>query len=193
MKVETFETTEIGMEGKIENFEETKQLCDKLELKGQQKFLNGETKQVTPYRKITAQEKLVYSTICSKTTNLNDYDDAIVPLRILQVGAHAMETGLITELVVWHCPNGDVKDPVLIGRKKKGSYDYEDYLLARWGEELEPFSELSKKALDILKLEARASLQKEALELKNAEANLDTLVESSFAKGSRFSASFYCS
>jgi hypothetical protein len=42
MKIESFEITEQGIEGKIENFDESKDLVEKLGLEGQTKFYKTE-------------------------------------------------------------------------------------------------------------------------------------------------------
>lgn len=201
MLVETYEITELTENGVVENPEETKALIESLGLTEQEKFFNGEKQSVFPYRKMTAKEGLVYRTICSKSSKLEKYGDGLIPLRVLQVAAHAKafesSTGtlFIDELEVLHCPTADIKDPVLVGKHNTknswGGTDTEFYLLARWGEALESFSELSKIALKMLKDKVKAELAHGIAELKTLEASLDATVESKFNNGEAVSVSVY--
>jgi hypothetical protein len=154
MKVETFEVTETNECGPdIE--QEQLMLIESLGLTGQRKLISngkeGETN-LCPYRKMTADEKVVYSVLLSRRVNLEDYCDATIPTRVLQVAAHAKELE-IGKLAVWCPENADDPDPVLVAYT--GSYlnggERELWLLARWGEHLVPFDDLVKKAMVILR------------------------------------------
>jgi hypothetical protein len=203
MKVETFEITEMNSAGEVENFEETKSLADKLGLSKQLAFFKPTevgTTQVFPYRKVTKQELLVYTTLCPCETKLADYGDSVIPLRILQVIAHVNELNFVDELYLWHPENADYKDPILVGKVWKDKANigskystHENYLLGRWGDELESLDIMSKKALQVIKEKATLEF-KEVLEtVKFKGANIETLIEKKFALGERFSVSFYCS
>jgi hypothetical protein len=154
MEVETFEVSELTAEGKldIEDVEAFKTAINDLELDGQKKFLpddEGPDKElgpVNPYRKMTKEEHFVYSTVCSAKVDLSRYAESILPLRVLQVAAHANK--MFQDLEVWHAPNADIEDPVLVGINNKGSYGRVSFfLLARWGETLVPFDELKEVAI----------------------------------------------
>jgi len=192
VEIETFETTEVGVEGKIENFEESKGLCEKLGLEGQKEFFNEEKKEIIPYRKITAQEKLVYETILPTKHKLKDYSDGVIPLRVLQVAAHAIELGICTVVEVWHQPNGDVKDPLLVG-KADDKYSTEYFILARWGEILEPFNKLAEIAKKILIAEYKGRIQKVIHEAKQFECTLEAQAERAILTGKGPSISCYIS
>jgi hypothetical protein len=156
MLIETFEVTELNDKLELDNTEDSQKLVDSLELAGQKKFFNKQDDKpvsVFPYRKMTSEEAHVYSTLCSQHTTIKEYSDGIIPLRVLEIAAFVNETGFIDELEVWHPANGDIKDPVLVGKKKvPGKYGEttELYILARWGIVLQPFVELAKYAKDIL-------------------------------------------
>jgi hypothetical protein len=155
--VETYEVTELNDKLELDNSEESQKIVDSLALDGQKKFFNkidDKPVSVFSYRKMTSEEAHVYSTLCSQHTTIKEYSDGIIPLRVLEIAAFVNETGFIDELEVWHPANGDIKDPVLVGKKKVknkyGNTDTELYILARWGTVLQPLVELAKYAKDIL-------------------------------------------
>lgn len=162
MLVETFEVTEVDADGNVECDAEALELIEQLGLAGQQKLLtksdDGKDTRC-PYRKMTLEERLVYTTICPKDSELRSFSDSAIPVRVLQVAAHAV--GLFEEIRVWSARTADIKDPVLVG-KNKGSdgYTYEFFMLARWGEVLEPFDKLLALALDIARKSRKACLAK---------------------------------
>lgn len=149
MQVETYEVTEITESGA--DLEPVQiQLIEQLGLQGQQSLIkDGQEsgKSIDPYRVVTKEEHFVYTTLFPKCVEISRYSDAVIPVRVLQVIAHAREIG-IGELYVW-CPDTAYKDdPVLVAQR----YSWETSsakLLARWGECLRPFDELAKEAVKI--------------------------------------------
>jgi hypothetical protein len=141
MLVETFEATELDHEGTPECEAEALELINSLGLEGQRELLTESREGVVrcPYRKMTQQEAWAYGVICPKVSPLKKFSDGPIPVRVLQVAAHA--NGLFDEVEVWSAKDADIKDPVLVGIKKKG-YERERFLLARWGDELLPFGEV---------------------------------------------------
>lgn len=165
MLVETFECAEIVHEP-IEATEEAISLIEAMELEGQQGLLTkGATdKPVSrcPYRVIRRDENFVYRTLCPKATEIQKYNAAPIPLRVLQIAAHAKSLGMFKRLVVWSQEEMEEKDPVLVGCTD--SWDYssnQTYILARWGDELETFAVLLKRACTV----AKDRLQQEARRL----------------------------
>ena len=193
MDIETYEVTEVCEKGSTENFEQTKEIINDLDLKGQMKFVDNETQEVHPYRKLTGQEKLVYETLLPEVTLLKDYDDSIIPLRVLQVAAHALSLGVITEIEVWHTSNADVKDPLLVGTNGKGKYssDTAYYILARWGDVLENFQVLSENARKMLVDEANAKITTVISQVTALKESIAENVKDKFNKGQKVSISFY--
>lgn len=154
MQVETFECTETAHEP-IEACEEAVRLMDELGLDGQKTLVTKSEKtgfdSRCPYREMNGTESFVYRVLCPEESSLKDYGRSPIPLRVLQVAAHAKSLGIFKELRVWDRASPAVKDPVLVGVKKHLQYDWMDgpvFILARWGEELETFSVLAKRAFD---------------------------------------------
>jgi len=152
MQVETFECQETAAEP-IEATEEAVSLIEQMGLEGQLELVRpkSDSKPAArcPYRQITAEESFVYRTICPRVFPLNKYNSAPIPLRVLQIAAHAKSLNICTRFEVWDKSQDEVKDPVLIG-VVGGNYDWEvksRFILARWGEVLETFSVLLKRAI----------------------------------------------
>lgn len=152
VQVETFECSETAAEP-IEASEEAIALINELGLAGQQELVakpEGKPESRCPYREITAEERMVYRTLCPEKCNLDQYKASPVPLRVLQLAAHANSLGLFQRMEVWDCESVLVPDPVLVAHT--GKYDWSDnttFILARWGAELETFAVLLKKAVEI--------------------------------------------
>ena len=146
MQVETYEFGEVAADGEpLEHDDESLQLIEQLGLEGQRKLIAGAGDEATriPYRKMTKEESLVYEQLFTRKTPINDYADEPLPLRVLQVAAHAHD--IFDSVVVWHEPNADINDPILVGLKEEEIVT-EQFILARWGAALAPFSELKKAA-----------------------------------------------
>lgn len=179
MQVETFEQTEVAG-GKLEdeNSPEALALIESLGLKGQQKMMKkneeGDTIR-SPYRLMTVREKRVYQTLFPKTVDVEDYRDSMVPLRVLQVIAHAQKLGIFGRIDVW-CENDKPRDPVLVGVMKEGHEEHH-HILARWGDALESFEVLVKRAKDKLLEEFGTNALKKKMEAEQALATLPGLVE----------------
>lgn len=192
MQVETFEVTEIGQEGEIQDCEQVKKLVEELGLEGQKSFFEEGVKEVFPYRKMTAQEMLVYGTLCPEKTDLEKYREHVIPLRVLQVASHALQTGLIKKIQVWYPNSSDIKDPVLVGMENPDSWSNKGwFLLARWGEVLEAFPILCEQAKKVLLNMAKASARKVESEIASATSGLEEKVNAAFDNGKRIQFSFY--
>lgn len=160
MQVETYELAEVAEQTR-EQSEECAALAESLGLEGQRAyFAAGSDAPAIPYRKVTAEEAFAYGILCPSTTLLADYKDGPIPLRVLQVAAHAK--GMFRHLQVWHPASAREKDPVLVGS------DYEHgwcravsktFILARWGEELESFPVLLERAVAAAEKKLRAAWQ----------------------------------
>ena len=153
--VETFECPETAAEP-IEATEEAIAIIESLGLEGQQTLIKQPDEceegfaTRNPYRLIRKDERFVYGVLCPKQTLLATYKDSPVPLRVLQVAAHASE--FFTRLWVLHQPEVEEKDPVLIGCGGDSDYSVDwktAHILARWGEELETFATLLMRAVSV--------------------------------------------
>lgn len=173
MLVETFECEETAAET-LEVNEAARELIEKLDLVGQKQLISPEKKERLPYRVMTADEQFTFSVLCPKHARLNSYAASSIPLRVLQVAAHAKETGLFKELMVWHVDDAVTKDPVLVGIANPAPGDWRDrtFYLARWGEVLDEMPALFARAIQI----ARTTIVERLTEIiRDAKHDLETL------------------
>lgn len=148
MLVETFEQQ---VEQHPEACEEASRLIAELGLEGQRTLTNpdeGDTR--CPYRQWHADEMEVYSLLCPSTDKAEDYDADTIPLRVLQVLAHAKSLGIYESFQIIHAANPAVKDPILLGVPSGQQWSRSKWhILARWGAELDEFPVLVEKAAKI--------------------------------------------
>lgn len=159
MIVETYEVDEVGAEHP-EVSDEAVRLVAELGLSGQRKFTepDGDLKLKTraPYREVTAEEMFVIKMLCPIEVDLEKYDRAPIPIRVLQVAAHAKDCGMFTKLVV-RCPRSESdRDPFLLGLDKE-TYSSKRFILARWADDVDEWPALVKKALSKWKEKALAT------------------------------------
>lgn len=188
MPVETYECSETASEP-IEIAEEAIDLIEQLGLDGQRELVtprDGDDRgSRLPYREMTRDERFVYSVLCPNSVKLAAYKQAPIPVRVLQVAAHAKDH--FGELVVWDKENAEEKDPVLVGIK--GNYPYGNYrifILARWGDELESFPVLLTRAVEKGRERFKSECAKAMAKLKSRmdsvdESSMDDLCDSSGA------------
>lgn len=181
MEVETYEVLSLDVRADGTVFNETVDaeaiaLVETLGLEGQKRWTqeSNDTEPVVtrvPYRRVEAREVVVFRTLFPQEIPIERYSAEPIPLRVLQVAAHAKDLGL--ELYVW-CPNdSQVDDPVLIGKRKDptASWRKESLLLARWGRALLPFEELQEKAKKIIISQARLAISSAKAEIASLEAS----------------------
>lgn len=154
IQVETFEMEDAyhGEASQAVADVESIALCEKLGLEGQLSISNKETQTRSPFKVMTKDEYVVYSLVCPEHVEVTRFKTEPIPLRVLQVLAYAKSDECpikFDTLEIWSVSSAVIKDPLLVGKVKTGAYEYSYYLLARWGEELEHFSELMKKAQEI--------------------------------------------
>ena len=174
MLVESYECQETASES-IEASEEAVKLIEELGLEGQKSILSknddGDARRV-PYSIANAEQLFVFQVLCPKAYKLSEYKRTPIPLRVLQIAAHANSLGYFREIVVWDTESPAEKDPVLVGIFQRGQYEWEvdRYLLARWGEELESWPTLLKRALE---KKRKQCLSKAASAMSKAKSFLD--------------------
>lgn len=180
MQIETYEIEESKEElALLAADSEAIELIDKLGLAGQKKLSNGKTVTRFPYRKMTKEESSVYGLLFPKRSLLEDYSDGIIPVRVLQVAAHAKETGFLSKMVVWHPENADIPDPILVGSRPDPVHSWieEVFILARWGTALESLEVLAKKAKAVWLNKVKADLAR-----AKARIEADAMTIASFEK-----------
>lgn len=180
MQVETFECRETAAEP-IEACEEALDLIEQLGLAGQKELTakkdEGQPAARCPYREITTEEAFVYGVLCPKKSPLKNYKASPIPLRVLQIAAHANSLGLFKELEVWDKASVELKDPVLVAHTGNPRYTWENktFILARWGEVLETFSVLMTRALEAKRTQVIQRLESVTSKAKMLLDNIDSL------------------
>lgn len=188
MNVETYEVISVDEQhGNVINelvSEEALALIESLDLAGQRKLVEerqaGDESVIVraPYRKMSAEEMAVFSAILPRQVPLAKYSDGPVPLRVLQIAAHAKD--LYENLVVWCPANADDPDPLLVGVNGYSSWSKtarETFILARWGEILEPLDALRDKARGILRSAIGARIADAKAKLAAFEAAADAKLD----------------
>lgn len=200
MVVETYEVEEVK-NATVEQDVEARELVEALGLEGQAKLYNPPTEdsgeRPFPYRKMTAQEKWVYELLLPIKTKLKNYEDGAIPLRVLQVAAHAAKLiegrGGECNLYVWHPQNADYKDPLLVLREG-GDWTAQKYwILARWGEELEEFAVMANRAKEHYKQLCLAKLEECKQQIEVWLRSADAKVHEHYLKGTSGTPSAYWS
>ena len=162
MQVETFECVETKNEHP-EICLEAVEIIEKLGLEGQQAMVSkkpGLRGVRCPYRIMTDDEKSVYRQLCPKTTELKRFALEPIPIRVLQVAAHADSLGFFKHLEVWHREQAAVNDPVLVGVRQDDEHTWRDtyWILARWGDALDEWPAMCAQAIRSWKEKAAEKL-----------------------------------
>ncbi len=189
MQVESFEVTEVNEYG-AEFEQEQIALIDQLGLDGQKKLISRPDEDsalsLCPYRKVTKEEHFVYTTLFPVIERLERYSSGPIPTRVLQIAAHA-KTCVPGVLMVWRAENAK-EDPILTCHPE--AYDFyskDAYILARWGDCLAPFEELTQKAIKVASEKAISALNEIKLNIERditllrAETNLQYWMQKSSA------------
>lgn len=186
MQVETFECVETASEP-IEACEEALELIATLGLEGQKELTvkreNSRDSRM-PYRQITAEELFVYGVLCPEKVPLKDYKSTPIPLRVLQIAAHASSLGTFKKLEVWDRVSVTVKDPVLVAYMTNPKWTWQEdvFILARWGETLETFSVLLKRALTVKREQVIERLECVTSKAKMLLDNIESLTTAELIK-----------
>jgi hypothetical protein len=184
MQIETYEAISLDEQhGEIVNelvSEEAMSIIDALGLDGQKELLSehetdGESVTTrAPYRTMTAEESAIFGAVLPRHVTIDRYNDAPIPLRVLQVAAHARTIDMFNRIEVWCPANPAAPDPLLIAWSgKEFSRDRKAFILARWGEVLEPLDVLRDKAAQILRTNVVAKIEEAREELNGLERGLD--------------------
>lgn len=154
------------------------ELIEQLNLKGQLSILNAGTVTRLPYAVMEERELRVYKALFPVAAAVADYKAEAIPLRVLQVVAHAQQTELFHRLEVWGPKAATISDPLLVGITRAPTYPGKPelanlttdtfYLLARWGKALLPFEQLEALATDLSRKARLAKLTQLAVEVKQA-------------------------
>lgn len=149
MVVETFEIDELTDSPEADN-EEQLSLISKLGLKGQENLLNPNKDSIIPYPQCTSEQRVIIATLCPIAVSYEKYQRSKIPLRVLQVISQVREANYFAEILIYDKQSELIKDPFLVGFRIEGAYNYFPHLLARWGDELDSWQVLKKKATEII-------------------------------------------
>ncbi len=175
MEVETYEVIETTSAG-VECDAEAIKLIEALGLTGQQELVTAPegTPTRNPYRLMTREELHVYKILMPKESRIEAYSDGPIPLRVLQVAAHAKD---MFDWLTVCCPATGPKDnPILIGVKAHATHrslEKERFILARWGDCLLPFEKMKEKAAAIAREGVIAAMNKVRAEVAATIAGLE--------------------
>jgi hypothetical protein len=191
MNVETYECSETAAEP-IEACEEAVQIMEDLGLEGQKSLVSAkedEPQARCPYRAMTAEEEFVFRVLCPSTKKLPEYDAGPIPLRVLQIASHASGLDLYKRFEVWYVAKQPDPDPVLVGIVVDGTYEWDvkvRHILARWGEDLESWPTLVKRAMEKKRMQIADVFAVLARKLQNAAGDSDMTAEDLIEKGAEW-------
>ena len=173
MKVETYALEDIKLETPAQS-NEAIALCEELGMKGQIKLIvkndSGDAIARFPYRLITDEERFVFKVLCPESSSLAEYRNEPVPVEVLREIKRAREAG-IDSFEIWSASSRLVKDPVVVGRKAGApSWSSEQYLIARWGDELLPLEVLLPDAVKKFNDERLGKLKSMLIQIQTAIA-----------------------
>ena len=137
---------------------EARELIEKLGLEGQSQFLAGEANEAFSYPALSREEVAVYRTLFPTRTKLQNFDEEMIPLRVLQEADRVGRLRPNYKLEVWH--SRTYTDPLLVAGT--GGWGDPWYLIARWGEALETWETLRRRAVETLAAKLRAEAKRMA-------------------------------
>jgi len=153
--------------------------------------VNAETQeQLLQFAKFNKEQAGVYGVLCPTKSTLTAEQiaaDVDIPERVKEIVE--MTKDRFYKFEVWESDLYEVKDPILIGREKSKEkdqqYDWYDkhFLLARWGEELDSFSNLKKKAIEVLTKKTKIALIRSKASIDSYLTDVQLFVENGISKG----------
>ena len=154
--------------------------------------INAETQeQGLAFKKLTKEEGAVYSVLCPSKRERIEAKDILanpdIPERVKEIVE--MTKDRFRKYDIWDAESYTVKDPILIGRQAQtndnSKYEWmdEQFLLARWGEELEAFPVLYEKAKTMIKKQSKVALLRAKAEIDSRLMDMDAFIEDAFSRG----------
>lgn len=176
--IETYECPEIAAEPP-EASEEARALLAKMNLSAQQGLTAPEADPQSPrmpFRLITAEEDFAYRVLCPVRCEAAKYSGSSIPLRVLKVLETAHDCGVFESFEVWDRRSALVKDPVLVAIRTDPAEKWrkQTYILARWGEELQPLSVMLKDAVVRQRAALRAVVDELRSKIELVSASIDS-------------------
>ena len=165
IQVETFSTEEISLEkSQAEITGNQIDIIKLLGLKGQEGLISDNGCDLLAYPGVTDEQSWIIRTLCPARERVVNYTRTLIPLRVLEIIDYCNRRSYFKEggMHIFDKEDQRVKDPFLIGFKKSHA---EPVLLARWGEELEPWHVLKEQATKILAVIKKAYIKNEFIRL----------------------------
>lgn len=169
-----YEIFSLGNKVTIEKPEEHQSLIDELGLVGQKKMILDQNDNIIPFLKMNITDVRVWKEYLPEKTTLEEYEAGLIPYEVLELLAMCKQKKYFTDgsktkrpgeskrydkvfgsIEIWDRPKDQI-DPIAVGVLNKkwqeegdSSWYGEDaqyFLLARWGHELENFSNIVQAA-----------------------------------------------
>lgn len=172
----------------VELNEEWHQKVSELELEGQKKIVSP-GKSPIPFPFMNENMLKVYSELCPVKDKVQNYQMSAIPLKALSLIALSQKEMYFDYIEIWH--SNTKPDPIAVGSlipeaDKTKTWNAQKYIIARWGDELESFPELAKKAMDIWKQRTLLKCREKFVEMEDMIKNIDIRAESYFNNGKNF-------
>jgi hypothetical protein len=148
--------TEIFIEPELQelenkdNAEQWYSLCVELGLNKQAALAdNSNELKAPPYMFIDPKTERIIKLICPVGVDYKEYNQSTIPTDVLEEILKCKTNGWYEAIQIFY--DNKSPDPFVIGILKTGEWTKARHLIARWGNELLPFEELERKALQRLK------------------------------------------
>jgi len=109
-----------------------------------------------PFRQIKTVESQVYRLLCPAVNQLEDFKSEAIPFRVLELVKEAKKFNQFKMFKIWSAT--EIPNPVLVAYTAESTWEGECFLLARWGEVLTDFTELTKEAVKLKRAQMKDSL-----------------------------------
>lgn len=126
----------------------------------------------------------VIRVLCPTQVKLKEYSNEAIPRRVLELAAKVNEAGLFDKgLYVNH--NAGKSDPFLIGKRQdpESSWRTNNFLLARWDDELCSWNELVERARKVLKRRISTELIAGKKEIEALQETMDVQISQALEDG----------
>lgn len=146
-----------------ESIDEHKRLMEELGINPDS--VNQPTKSPCPYPIMDKVTREMFKILLPEKYVLSKYNRAPIPLKVLQRCKHAVDEEYFDKIYIR--TSSEMPDPIVYGfrynsdhdRVKEYTWNGKEYLIARWGDVLRPFTELWELARKVLYQNRKMSLE----------------------------------
>lgn len=167
------------------------ELIERLGLSGQKKLVSEKTATRQTFKRMTRVDELVFKTLFPESSRVEEFESEAMPLRVLEALETAKANNQFGRFEVWHSRTRK-DDPVLVGLTGEANPQPWDafyfnatgsFLIARWGEALEPFAKLLKDAKAAWIADRKSKAKRQIAKAELALKTLDEDAELMFSTG----------